>query len=399
MLVEELTERIRDPIELRVHPGFREVYAINVVDADTFIVRSRTSRALMLDDFADITLMRRKGGGLGAFSVAHQDDNRVLFEAVAGHFAGPSGIQKVEFVSFRSQRAAWAALMRGEVDALHEVTREAVEFVEKQVDQRVYPFLRPYVSGLLFNVERPTFRDPSIRRALAAAIDRDRIVSRAYHGRGVVAEGPLWPRHWAIATDAARQRQDVERADGILSKLQLSNAGTKAGPPSRLSFRCLIPPIETQPQERIALMLQRQLYERGVDMQLEPVTLPQMQQRMNSGDFDAVLIEFLGRTPAWLYAFWHSPSATTPAFLRNGYSAADAALESLQSAQTDGQVRDAITRVYQVLYDDPPAIFIAWPEVSRAVSTDFEVLAPLESDIMGTNLRLWRPARDQASTP
>jgi hypothetical protein len=170
----------------------------------------------------------------------------------------------------------------------------------------------------------------------------------------------------------------------------LKAAGAKM--PSRLRFRCLVPTFETQPIERIALVLQKQLYDFGVDMELELIAVPALLSRLASGDFDAVLMEFFGVTPSWASYFWHSPRTGRPALINTGYSAADKELDAMDMAATEDELRQALAAVYRKFAEDPPAIFIAWPEVSRAVSTRFEVPVEKGRDIMGANLWLWRPA-------
>jgi hypothetical protein len=45
----------------------------------------------------------------------------------------------------------------------------------------------------------------------------------------------------------------------------------------------------------------------------------------------------------------------------------------------------------RLFFEDPPAIYLAWPKVSRAVSTSFEVPDEPGRDVMGS-LWQWRPA-------
>jgi hypothetical protein len=62
-------------------------------------------------------------------------------------------------------------------------------------------------------------------------------------------------------------------------------------------------------------------------------------------------------------------------------------------AENEQDLKRAIADVYRRMSVDPPAIFIAWPEVARAVNRRFQVPVEDGADIMGANLRLWRPAR------
>jgi ABC-type transport system substrate-binding protein len=138
--------------------------------------------------------------------------------------------------------------------------------------------------------------------------------------------------------------------------------------------------------EKIALVLQKQLYEIGVDMEIEALPVRELGERIAKRDFDAVLAERTsGRSLAWTYMTFHS--ATMPM----GYTAADLVLERLRSASSDGEIRSTVSDLQQILHDDPPAIFIAWPQVARAVSTKFVVPEEKGRDVM-SNFWLWKPA-------
>ncbi len=91
-------------------------------------------------------------------------------------------------------------------------------------------------------------------------------------GHGLVAEGPFWPYHWAYPHGRFPVSYNPEAA-----KLRLDGAGlTLSGTPSdqmpaRFAFSCLTL-IGDDRFERIALLVQRQLYAIGIDMRLVPVT-------------------------------------------------------------------------------------------------------------------------------
>ena len=79
--------------------------------------------------------------------------------------------------------------------------------------------------------------------------------------------------------------------------------------PARFAFTCLVLAGDDR-FERIAQLVQRQLYAVGIDMQIEPLSLKELQPRLTSGDFDAFLLEEAGgRMLSWAYRFWHSPAA------------------------------------------------------------------------------------------
>ena len=137
--------------------------------------------------------------------------------------------------------------------------------------------------------------------------------------------------------------------------------------------------------------MQKQLYAIGVDMQLEEVTLDVGRVRISKGDFDAVLIDAqMAPTLLQPYRFWRSGSPW------GGYNNAqvNAAFDAIREADGDDAYRAGVSALQQAIFNDPPAIFLAWTERARAVSTRFDVPVEPGRDILGT-LRLWRPVDDQ----
>jgi ABC-type transport system substrate-binding protein len=154
----------------------------------------------------------------------------------------------------------------------------------------------------------------------------------------------------------------------------------------RLSFSCLVFANDSR-FERIAVLVQKQLADVGIEMRLVPVSLQEMGTRANNGDFDAFIIEMAGRSLGWVYEFWRShPNMRAD----TGYRAADAALDRLKAAGPDEEVKQAVAAVQRVLHDDPPAAFLTWQQQTRAVSTKFDVAAEDKRDIL-VNLWQWRP--------
>jgi peptide/nickel transport system substrate-binding protein len=272
---------------------------------------------------------------------------------------------------------------------LHEVSRDAVPFVEAESSVRTYPMLRPYVNALFFNVRHPILSRREVRQALNYAIDRDAIVRDVMAGRGERADGPVWKYHWAFST-----AQKTYEYNPDLARLKLDAAGfpkpqaSAAGRmPSRFRFTCLMFGDDTR-FERMAVVLQKQLYDVGVDMQFEAVPLRALVERFSSGNFDALLTESIsGRSLTWLYRQWRSKPDRLPGELNSGYTAADAALDRLRDSFVDADTKRAVGDLQRIFYDDPPAIFVAWPQTSRAISARIHVPYENGMDVVG---RLWR---------
>lgn len=347
--------------------GAREV---SRVDDLTFEIVQDTPSPLLLDGLIDVSIATGEEVrvGTGPFFADPQNAGGIVFRAFDAYHRGAPSIREVSLKQYEDQRNAWAALMRGEINVLYEVSPEARDFVETESTVTVSAFLRPYTYLLAFNLGRPEFKDKRIRRALNLAIDRDEIIQTALRGHGVPAYDHLWPRHWAVDASRAAYPPDRTAALQLLKAAGRTSLHASTGDrmPSRLAFHCIV----YEPLEKFAQAIQRQLALVDVDMSIELLPLTAIGPRIGTGDFDAFLLPLTNvRSLAYTYKYFHSG----PAPMFPGYNAADAALDRMRLAESDDEVKAAVRVVQDVMRDDPPAIFIAYPEIARAVSRQFAI--------------------------
>jgi peptide/nickel transport system substrate-binding protein len=374
-LVVRVLEAARNPGNLRRSLGFEHVthieatgeldIDIRLTQADVFLLTALNETRITHPDLPDI--------GTGPFELVRRTPS-VEARRFDRYHGGLPGSALVQIHTYESKRAAWAALMRGEVDAAQEISREAVDFMERSSQIRTYSSPQPFYITLILNHERGPLADPRVRRALGHALNREKIVDWAMRGLGIVAEGPIWQFHWAYPPKGAPAAYSPGRAVELLQEaghgLRPANGD---GPAARLSFRCLF--VNEDPQyERIALMVQRQLFDIGVDVELVPLTLAALAPRASAGDFDALLVPAnAGRSLMFTHQFWHSPNPGSAPDLRTGYSGADPALDRLRASTSDDQLRESLRLLSERFRDDAPAVFIAWTEVTRAVNSEISV--------------------------
>ena len=384
------------------YPMLAQIERMETAGPHRLVIHLREPSALLFDDLAVPILKQTAQGrlvGTGPFFEFELDAAEITtLHASSHYYLGQPEIDQVEIRTYETVRAAWAAMMRGEVDFLFEVPIDTRDFVDAGSGVDLFSFLLPYSYALSFNVRKPMFREASVRVALNQAVDRQLLIKQALHGNGVAASGALWPRHWAHRGDLT-YRYNPERADRMLSDSGFRNpdareAGQRDRMPSRLRFVCLVAQ-DVSPFEQIALFLQKQMFDIGVDMQVRLVSISELNARIEQGDYDAVLTSLVGGPPlsrpyAWLR------SSETQAFW-TGYDAADAALDALRRAATDAAILEAAADVQQIVYDDPPAIFLAWSrDKARAVSQRFAVPNEPDEDPIQT---LWQWQLRRGPTP
>lgn len=329
--------------------------------------------------------------GTGPFKLVAGSSN-LETERFDAYHGGRSRLAGVRIVPYDTQRSAWAALLRGDVDAVQEVSRESVEFLEGSSNVRTYAFLQPFYIPVVFNLAHPVLKNAEVRRALTVALDRESIVKHAMKGRGRVADGPIWPLHWAFSPPRGRYGYDPTGAGARLDRAgyPLPRQQPSGGVRARFTFRCLFW-AEDSMYERIALTVQRQWFDIGVQVILEPLPLPALRDRAQAGTFDSFLVRTnASRSLDLAYRFWRSAAPHETPMQRSGYRGADRLLDELRQSATDQSVPSTVAELSQRFFEDAPAAFLAWTEITRAVSTKFEI-PDAGSDDPFSNLWQWRP--------
>jgi peptide/nickel transport system substrate-binding protein len=369
-------------------PGMRDVQQVEARGPLEVVVHLRRPSSLFLDGLSSIYIRSsgRDSPAIGPFRVVHRDQSSAKLEAFPGYYRGRPAIDQIEIRLFDNARNAWSAMMRDEVDMLYEVTPEATDFIKAT---QLWAFLRPFVYTLGFNLKHPVLGRREVRVALSQAVNRDEIIRGPLGGKGEAATSVVWPHHWTLDPTALPTFHYATAEAGRLldaARLPVHTAGDHQMP-SRFRFTCLLP--QDNRFERMGLMLQRQLSEIGVDMQLESQPLSTLLQRQRTGDYDAYLVELNSRNLEWVYMFWHSPEPGVPPLFDFGYHAADAALDRLRYARSSDETRAAVRAMQQIMYEDPPAVFLGWGRTARAVNGRFQLPPARERDIM-LSVAQWR---------
>jgi peptide/nickel transport system substrate-binding protein len=358
-------------------PAFDDINQIRAVSGNDLEFSLRRPSTFLLERL-DTQIQRPGLGGIGTgpFFIANSETNSIELRANDHYFGGKPSIDRITIRPYTSVRAAWADLLRGQVDMLYDVGVDSLDSLESSNDVRIFTFLRGYAYMLLLNVRKPYLADPDVRRALNAAIDRDELVRTVLRGHGVAAVGPVWPQHWAYRPD--------------LPKLEY-NPRSLASRLGQRRLRCI---MFEPAHERIALAVQRQLQAIGVNLDVELLTDDKMvAQRLAAGDFDAFLSDFPQGPPLVRpYLFWYSGAP----FNYGKFSSAevDAALDTIRHARDDATYRNGVAAFQRAVVADPPAIFLAWRERARVVSRRFQVPVERGTDILPV-LHLWRPATEE----
>jgi peptide/nickel transport system substrate-binding protein len=357
---------------------YEDIAAITPISDSLVRIDLRQPSPLVIEGLeAQISKPGSQDIDVGTAAFAFVDSEGVAeMRGVADYYMGAPEIERIVVTSYPSVRAAWAELLRENLDFVYEVGQDALDSLESSTTVKVFNYTRSYQHFVLLNPRVKSLRSAAIRRALNVAVDRTAILRDGLHDHGIVSLGPLWPGNWAASGLTGFPYDPAGAAQTIKA----------AREPIR--FRCLVAPED----ERVALVVQRQLAEVGVEMVLEEGTVESNSTRLRAGDFDAFLASMVsGPSVLRTYQWWHSKGSRTPSTFST--ATIDAALDRVRHATTDDEYRTGVAAFHQAVLDDPPAVFLAWGQRARALSTRFQLPPDAEPnvDILGS-LRQWSPS-------
>lgn len=210
-------------------------------------------------------------------------------------------LDEVELVSFEDAAGAYAAFDEGEVDWAPVPAGDVEEAVDAYGDDLFAPFQAQVFLGM--NVRSGALlSNRPLRQAIAAAIDRERVVEEVY---GDLAD-PLWTLvpPGVPGQDSARCgsscRQDLPRAKGLI----LDTFPDGDVPEVRLDFD------DTPTQRAVAELVAEDLEVVGIPVSLRPHPVEEYRSFLASGDQEMFSFGWIG--------IYRSPDAYLEPQLRSG---------------------------------------------------------------------------------
>src|SRR5690606_14116526 len=135
--------------------SYESVEAIEAPTESELVIRLSKPEAFLLADLANSSLRLPDNPEIGTGPYRQSGPNeqetsdRIRLVAFEEYYRGRPANDLIELRRYDEHRSAWAALLRGEIDALHETNPAAMDFMEQQKTVRTFPHVRPYYMNLL----------------------------------------------------------------------------------------------------------------------------------------------------------------------------------------------------------------------------------------------------------
>ncbi|MFO7942466.1 MAG: ABC transporter substrate-binding protein, partial [Bacillota bacterium] len=226
-------------------------------------------------------------------------EERIELSAFEDYWAGSPLLDGLVFRPIPEVSTRVVELETGGIHLMDEVPGEDLERLEEDEEVELTTAIGSNYSVLGLNMDREPFDDPMVRRAIAHAVDRKRLVDTVYPGTAVVAEGPLPPSSWAHDPEFSGPDFDLERAREYMENSRV---------PDGFSTEMLI--SEGDRMERGAVLLQSMLAEIGIDVEITSLEWGTFLGQLISRDYDMLRVAWTTdpEPDALLYSLLHSDS-------------------------------------------------------------------------------------------
>lgn len=315
----------------------------------------------------------------------------------------------------------------GALEALRSQSIDGLSFLPRTQGLRLnnkfinfYELQLPEYTALFFNsVYQPTLKNDDVRLALATAIDKKIIITKALDGEGKPVDSPFMRGGLSGEKNIKRIETNVGEANTLLDKnwirlspeeyfnlrheallkdLQKNSSSTISADeernignairsemnPAQLFYRkdkggnvlqLTITTADTEKYSRVAEQVALMWEAIGVKTSIEKVAVGRLaRESIKNRTYDVLLYsEIVGGDPD-PFPFWHSSQTEFPGLNLSGFSDrnADKLLEEARAAADPSVREDRYQKFQKILTDNIPAIFLFSPIHTMAVNKEIK---------------------------
>jgi peptide/nickel transport system substrate-binding protein len=372
-----------DPLTVRVHLAKRVMAVGKIFDEIAIEPANRPSEGRVTAGPFTVADYKR-----GQFVRLRRNPNYWRRDGAGAQLPYASGI-RLDIQNNREEEIA--LFLRGEYDLIDRVAPEYFGILAKKSPQSVRDlgaslnteqmWFNQAPGAPLPEFEKAWFRNRGFRAAVAESIHRADLARIAYDGHATPAYGFISPANKAWCNEALKAPpESPAEAGGLLAASGFHRGGNllydSTGHAVRFS---ILTNAGNAARQKMAAMIQQDLAAEGMQVTVVTLDFPALIERlMHKQDYEACLLGVTNAEPdpnstmnMWLSSSTNhqwNPSQKSPA---TEWEAEIDRLMALQASSPEPSVRKrAVDRVQQIAADQQPFIYLVYPNVLEAVSTD-----------------------------
>ena len=314
-------------------------------------------------------------------------------------------IDKIQFKFYESEDALIDAFNKSEFDNLSFVSSKNLNKIKFKQRLEIENSKMPRYFGVFFNQNQSkTLSDKNIRLALTYATNKNTLIQNVLDSNGVAIDSPMLEVVFNSNQEVKKYEHNKELAKETLSKAgwgKTDENGILMNKEEKLTIKLT---TSTWPElAEVAKQIQGQWKEVGIDIQIEMLPTPELQQVIKERNYQMLLFgEILNLDPD-PFSLWHSSQKRDPGLNLALYDnkSADTLLEDARKTIDPTERMKKYEEFQNLVIEDVPAIFLYSPYYlyahskklkgfeNKIISTPSDRLLNIEKWYVETR-RVWR---------
>ena len=305
--------------------------------------------------------------GNGAYKFKEYKTGELLtLERFDDYYGEKGQLETVTYRVIADSNSANMALQNGEVQVKYVQPDEVVD-VEGKDNVDIVTFDEGMVDNLVFMQDvNKSLKDAKVRQAISYAINKEEIITAAYKSEEYAdkAYSLFASSTMSYTDDVEKYEQDKEKAKELLKEAGVDNLKLKLAYSTHKSQ-----------QEKIALVLQSNLKDVGIELELKPMEKSAFYGELWSGadaTFDLAINGYvMGSEPAEYASVFTSNGSDN----LSGYSNKEVDKKFAEALkETDDAKRDALYKEIQKIIVEDVALYpISYPKSIVAIDKNYDV--------------------------
>ena len=318
--------------------------------------------------------------GSGAYMLARWDrGSTIVLKANPRYFGGAPHVREIDVEILPNEDTQLVTTQSHQLDVATQARPSQIEAYKRISGIHVVVAPTYLEDFITLNVTHTPFDDVRVRRALAMAIDRDRVASTAFNGTAVPATSIMPPNNWAFDPDNNAPPFDPVGARRLLDEAGwvVGSDGVREKDGKRLSFEFMHTTSATG--AAISEELQSAWHDIGVDAQLRSVPRNVLVGQIEpAGTFDALLAGYGYDVDPDRSQLTETRFIEPHGFNSSRYSNADVDrwTEAANATYDRATRKKYYSLIQRRLNEDLPYIPIDWEQFVYGVSDDLRSFAP-----------------------
>lgn len=207
---------------------------VRVVDEDTVEIVTRKPFPLLLNNLTRVLIvpvgseryLSERCNGTGPYRLQTMDNDRAVLQSYADYWKGTPYWSRASFTSNSDAVRRLAAVEQGKADVVDHPPEENLIRFEAEEKVRIVqsPGLKITFLGFLIKDDPANpFRDPNVRKAIALAVDQQRLIDEAFYGLAEKANQLAPPEVFGYSTEIGITFADSKRAKEAMARSLFPN--------------------------------------------------------------------------------------------------------------------------------------------------------------------------------